>query len=68
MVKKSSLGRLQVTKLGWFPESLHNRVQKVNLEIPTPNSKGNSMARCWKMYEYDSTLLQYVLIAYEEIH
>ena len=29
----------------------------VNLkEIPTQNSKGNSMARCWKMREYDSTV------------
>ena len=29
----------------------------VNLkEIPTQNSKGNSMARCWKMLEYDSTV------------
>ena len=36
---------------------IHSRVKMVNLEgIPTPNSKGNSMARCWKMHEYDSTV------------
>ena len=28
----------------------------VNLKIPTQNSKGNSMARCSKMSEYDSTV------------
>ena len=31
--------------------------RKINLkEIPTQNSKGNNMARCWKMREYDSAV------------
>ena len=25
-------------------------------EIPIQNSEGNSMARCWKMHKYDSTV------------